>query len=162
VNDDRLIIREYDNADAAEIHACVVELQDSGRLIDPRLRPGEEMAEFYLNEMHARCRKWSGAILVAEVDGAIAGFTMIVTKVPYNSLDEPPGDYALVAELIVREGFRRRGIATRLLEKAEQYARAAGATVLQIGVLSENRGARDLYLQMGFAPYSETLWKQLL
>ena len=52
--------------------------------------------------MHARCRNYAGTILVAEHEKAIAGLVMVLTRVPFE-LDEPPGDYALVAELVVMD-----------------------------------------------------------
>jgi len=154
-------IRPYEPRDEAACRACVVELQDAERRVDPRLRDGESMADEYLAQMHKHCRDYAGAIFVAEQADEIVGMMMVVARVPFESLDEPPGDYALVAELVVREGFRRKGIARALLDTAERYARDAGASELRIIVLSENGAARQLYLTEGFAPYKETLSKSL-
>ena len=156
-----LIIRQYRDGDAPACRACVVELQDSGRSIDPRLLPGQVMADEYLAQMHARCRSGAGAILVAEQADTIVGLVMILARVPFGSLDEPPGDCAYVAELVVLDGFRGQGIGRALLRAAERYAREAGALELRIGVMSENRVARRLYLDEGFVPYSEMLEKRL-
>jgi len=158
---DNLTIRPYEQADAGACRGCVVELQDAGRQIDPRLRDGEAMADDYLRQMHERCRHYAGIILVAEVAGAIVGLAMVLTHVPFESLDEPPGVFALVAEFVERNGFRGRGIGRALLQAAERHARESGATELRIGVLSNNHPARQLYLDEGFEPYSETLAKPL-
>ena len=154
-------IRSYEPRDETGCRACVVELQDAERLIDPRLREGESMADAYLVQMHKHCRDYAGAIFIAEHDSEVVAMMMVLARVPFEWLDEPPGDYALVAELVVREGWRRRGIARALLSVAERYAREAGATELRIDVLSQNRPARQLYAREGFAPYKETLTKQL-
>jgi ribosomal protein S18 acetylase RimI-like enzyme len=105
-----VIIRQFLKADEAACRACIVELQDAERQLDPRLRPGDAMADEYLQEMHARCRQHAGAILVAEQSGDIVGLAMVLARVPFETLDEPPGHYAVVAELVVRNGFRRQGI----------------------------------------------------
>lgn len=154
-------IRPYQPSDSSACRACVVDMQDAEREVDPRLRTGDSMADDYLHEMHARCRDHAGTILVAEHEGAIAGLVMVLTRVPFESLDEPPGDYALVAELVVRDALRGLGIGRALLQAAERHARASGATELRIGVLSDNRPARQLYLSEGFASYLETLAKPL-
>jgi GNAT superfamily N-acetyltransferase len=119
------------------------------------------MVDQYLGQMHVHCRDYSGAIFVAEQQGEIIGLVMVLARVPFEALDEPPGTYALVAELVVRDGFRRKGTARALLETAERYARDAGASELRIEVLSENTPARTLYLREGFTSYKETLAKRL-
>jgi ribosomal protein S18 acetylase RimI-like enzyme len=154
-------IREYDVGDASGVIACVVELQEFERAIDDRLRPGEAIAVEYLEHMQRWCGECAGTVLVAECDGEIAGFATVLTRVPYMALDDPPGEYALVSDLIVRAGFRRRGLGEALLREAERYARLAGAAELRIGVLSGNVGARALYDRAGFTPYLETLAKRL-
>jgi len=155
------MIREYRQDDAAAVRGCIVELQEFERRIDDRLRPGDSMAAGYLAQILDRCREHAGTILVAECSGAIAGFAAILTRVPFESLDDPPGEYAIVTDLVVREAFRRRGLGAALLREAERCAIAAGAAELRIGVLSANQSAARLYRSAGFAPYSETLAKRL-
>jgi GNAT superfamily N-acetyltransferase len=155
-------IRPLGAGDEQACRTCVVELQDAGREIDPRLLPGEAMADEYLQEMHRRCGKYDGTILLAERDGMIVGMVMVLAHVPYDSVDEPPGDRAVLAELVVRDGNRRRGIGTALLRAADDYARNAGATEIDINVLSRNHPARELYLREGFTPHFETLTKRLI
>jgi len=154
-------IRPYRHGDGEASRACVVELQDAEREIDPRLRSGDSMADEYLRDMHSRCRDYAGTILIAELAGVIVGLTMVLTHVPFEALDEPPGHYALVAELVVRAQSRGYGVGRALLQAAERLAQQSGAAELRIGVLSNNLPARQLYIGEGFAPYSEMLAKPL-
>lgn len=155
------VIRVFRPTDGDACRACVVELQEAEREFDPRLRPGEFMADEYLRRMHERCRAYAGTILVAEQAEAIVGLVMLLAHVPFELLDEPPGHYALVAELVVRAPIRGKGVGRALLDAAERLARESGATELRIGVLSRNLPARQLYLDEGFSPYSEILAKSL-
>lgn len=155
------MVRAYQQADAPAVRNCVVELQEFERRIDDRLRPGESMATEYLRQMLDRCERCAGTILVAEADGVVAGFVTILARVAFESLDDPPGHYALVSDLVVRERFRGRGLGTELLREAERYAVAADAREIRVGVLSENRAAAQLYRRAGFRPYLETLTKRL-
>jgi ribosomal protein S18 acetylase RimI-like enzyme len=91
----------------------------------------------------------------------VVGFAAVLTRVPYEGLDDPPGEYALVSDLAVREPFRRRGIGGALLAGAEGVAAAAGAAELRIAVLVGNDEAGRLYRSAGFVPYLETLAKRL-
>jgi GNAT superfamily N-acetyltransferase len=154
-------IRQYQDDDAGACRACVVELQDAERQLDPRLRAGDSMADEYLRQMHSRCRDYAGTIFVAELADIVVGLVMILLRVPFEALDEPPGAYALVAELVVRAGFRGQGIGRALLQAAERHAHKTGARELRISVLSTNHPARQLYIDEGFSSYSEILAKPL-
>src|SRR5688572_16128591 len=154
-------IRQFQHGDGDACRACVVELQDAERQFDPRLRTGDSMADEYLRHMHVRCREYAGTILVAQHADAIVGLVMLLTRVPFETLAEPPGHYALVAELVVRASSRGRGVGRALLRAAERLAHESGVTELRIGVLSNNLSARNLYIGEGFTPYSEILAKPL-
>jgi ribosomal protein S18 acetylase RimI-like enzyme len=161
MRDEATVVRPYAPSDKAGCRACVVELQDEERRFDSRLRHGESMVDEYFAQMQRHCRDYAGALFVAERRCKIVGLVMVLAHVPFEALDEPPGDYGLVAELVVRDGFRRAGIARALLDTAERFARDAGSSELRIVVLHQNTPARTLYLREGFAPYKETLTKSL-
>src|SRR5215831_7622971 len=93
------LIRPYRDEDSASLLDCIAELQDAERAIDGRLRSGRAIASDYLVAMLDECRQWAGRVFVLEVEGTVAGFTTVYTRVPFERLDEPPGDYAIVAEL---------------------------------------------------------------
>ena len=156
-----LVVREFREGDEAQVLTCVAARQDYELGIDARLRPGESMAGEHLTAIRKRCRAFHGSLLVAELDGEIAGFATILTRVPFELLDEPPGTYALVADLVVREALRGRGIGAELLTAAERFARAAGAAELRVAVPSRDRTAALLYRSAGFVAQEETLSKRL-
>jgi ribosomal protein S18 acetylase RimI-like enzyme len=158
---DDLSIREYRSEDAAGVRQCIVELQDFERRVDERLRPGESIARPFLEHILQQCAECAGTILVAEHAGLVVGFATILTKVPYRELDDPPGTYALLSDLVVREHARRKGIGEALLREAEHRTRRAAASVLRVGVLSGNHDAMRLYERVGFKPYLLTMEKRL-
>jgi GNAT superfamily N-acetyltransferase len=59
-----------------------------------------------------------------------------------------------IHDIVVSAGFRRRGIARRLLAAAEDAARCRGCCKLTLEVLEGNAPAIAAYRQAGFAPYS--------
>lgn len=154
-------IREYTAGDADALRACVIGIQDAERAYDPRLRPGADIADDYCDFLLEKCAEHAGTIFLADVQGEVAGYVTVLVHVPYELLDEPPGEHAHVADLFVHAGYRGRGIGRALLARAEEHARARGASELTIGVLSANTPARELYLSFGFAPRLETLRKRL-
>jgi ribosomal protein S18 acetylase RimI-like enzyme len=155
-----LVIREYQPGDAAALRHCVIVLQEFERLIDSRLRPGEAMADAYCEQVHNRCRTADGRVFVAEEDRTVVGFVAVLAHEKFTELDDPPGTYALVTDLVVPSAHRGRGIAQQLLERAEGFVRTAGARELRIGVLADNIVARRLYLRANFVPHQEVFTKR--
>lgn len=85
-------------------------------------------------------------VVVAEVDGAVAGYVKIVQTIPFDA-------HAHVLEIqgiAVAPERRGQGVGRALLEAAAAHAREAGARKLALRVLSSNPGARALYLSSGF------------
>jgi ribosomal protein S18 acetylase RimI-like enzyme len=156
------VIRAYEpERDRDRLRACIVELQEYERDLEPALPPGEEMADAYLRHRLPQCTGESGRIFVAELEGAIVGFVGVRWRVPPGEPDEDPAPYAYVTDLLVRRDHRRRGIGRALLAHAERHAREAGARTIRIGVLAHNQIARRLYREMGFADYHVQLVKPL-
>jgi len=155
-----LRIRDFENRDVPAIRACIASLQDHEREIDPRLRPGETIAADYWAKLVERCREADGHVMVAELDKAVVGFVAVLTRIRFTELDDPPGAYALIADLAVLPDQRGKGIGRELLQTAERRARDAGAVQLRIGVLARNEAARGLYLSAGFEPHIEIFEKR--
>ncbi|HEY1478796.1 MAG TPA: GNAT family N-acetyltransferase, partial [Gaiellales bacterium] len=58
--------------------------------------------------------------------------------------------HAHVADLVVAPEFEGRGVASRLVEQAERWAREHRYDWLTIAVFEENRRAAGLYEHLGF------------
>jgi ribosomal protein S18 acetylase RimI-like enzyme len=156
------MIREYDPArDADAVTACIAELQEFERALEPVLPRGSEIADAYLQTLIERCKKSAGRILVAEVDQCVVGFVCVLARVEPESPDEERASYAYVSDLALLPGHRGRGLGRQLLEEAEILARRAGVESLQIGVLSRNDGAARLYRSFGFVDFRIHLTKRL-
>ena len=78
------------------VRKCFVELQDFERSLDPRMPPGVEIVDTYIPYMLNRCKMCWGKILVADVDGEVAGFVTILTKVKSDDIEEGDIEYGLI------------------------------------------------------------------
>lgn len=155
-------IRDFDQrVDDEALRACVIELQDFEQGLDPRMPPGIQIVDAYLTDLIDRCAKFQGKILVAEIEGEVVGYAAVMTRVRSEELEDGGMEYGLVADLMVLNQFRRRGIGRRLLEAAIQYASDRNVRRLRVGVLAANRAARRLYGSLGFQDYLLQLEKHL-
>ena len=86
-----------------------------------------------------------GAILVAWVDGAVAGCCALR---PLDSCDYP--NAAEMKRLYVRKAFRGFGLGQQLAEATLDAARRAGYACVLLDTLDEMESARALYANLGF------------
>ena len=128
----------------------------------PRMKPPEEIGSWYLDRILAEAARHAGLLLVAETDGVICGYAAFHGAV--SSEDEPdeaPYSYAFVADLVVSEAMRGKGIGRLLMQRCEDLARAAGQRWLRLSVLASNAGARRFYDGLGLREHLLTLEKAL-
>lgn len=86
-----------------------------------------------------------GALLLATVDGAVAGCCALR---PLDSADYP--NAAEMKRLYVRKAFRGFGLGRQLAEAALDAARQAGYACVLLDTLDDMEAARALYDELGF------------
>jgi ribosomal protein S18 acetylase RimI-like enzyme len=88
------------------------------------------------------CSGNESAILVAELDGRIAGFTQLYPM--FSSVRT--ARIWILNDLFVDADARRRGVANALLAGAARFAREQGAAGLMLETMRDNTAARALYV----------------
>ncbi|MGA9846640.1 MAG: GNAT family N-acetyltransferase, partial [Roseiarcus sp.] len=138
-----------------------VELHECERRLHSSRLPGEETADAYLDWMLAEARQ-GGAVLVAEVCGAFAGFAAgwIAQE---NLIEETPDSnrYGYVSDICVLPPFRGRRIASALLEALEARLRQGGVTRIRLSALAANAAARKVYERSGYTLYEVVYEKRV-
>jgi len=86
-------------------------------------------------------------VLVAEVDGAVAGYARLGQAMALGSHEH----VLEISGLAVDPRRQGRGVGRSLVEAAVEQARARGARKLALRVLGLNTGARRLYEACGFS-----------
>ena len=93
-----------------------------------------------------------GAVLVAEVDGAVAGVCQLIV---FRHIQERGGLCAEIESVHVAEPQRGKGIGSVLLAAAVERARAAGCYRVQLTSNKARPDAHRFYLRHGFEPSHE-------
>ncbi len=86
-----------------------------------------------------------GALLLARVDGAVAGCCALR---PLDAADYP--NAAEMKRLYVRQAFRGLGLGRRLADAILDEARMAGYSCVLLDTLDDMEAARALYEDLGF------------
>jgi ribosomal protein S18 acetylase RimI-like enzyme len=155
------MIRAYKPAYKEQVERCIIELQDFERELEPDRVEGATIARRYLLELLDTCQKQPGQLFVAEVEGRVAGFVCVWLEGEPESYLTSLANYAYISDLVVLPAYRRQGLGSALLARAEAFAKERGAPALRINVLARNAGAWAVYHQAGFRDYEIRLLKDL-
>jgi phosphinothricin acetyltransferase len=90
-------------------------------------------------------RKVGYPVLVAEVDGTVAGYGSFGDFRAFEGYR-----FSVEHSVYVAEAMRRRGVASRLLEALVDEARRLGKHVMIAGVAADNDASIRLHLRHGF------------
>ncbi|MFT5219142.1 MAG: GNAT superfamily N-acetyltransferase [Planctomycetota bacterium] len=157
-----MIIREFNShTDNEGLLNCIISIQDFERSLDPRMIQGSEIAEEYKQDIFDNCEQSKGKILVADVNGEVAGYVLILNKVKSDSIADGNMEFGLIRDLVILDNFRGMGLSGKLMKAAESEAKKENVKWLRIEVLSSNETAKRIYLSKGFQPYTLQLEKDL-
>ena len=99
----------------------------------------------------------SNLLLVAEIDGAPAGY--VHARLTWHADTPWRWGYAMlyVHQIGVSAAHRRRGVGTALVAAVRAEAASRNVALLGLDVWSFNADARAFFQSQGFAPYNERL-----
>ena len=114
----------------------------------------EEILTRYFKEQESGERE----VLVAEVEGALAGYITILSCAKQGPFAEI---YPELSDFNVFEPFQNQGIGKLLLEEAEKQVRLISDKVtLGVGLHSGYGPAQRLYIKRGYIPDGTGVWYQ--
>jgi ribosomal protein S18 acetylase RimI-like enzyme len=156
-----IAIRAIEPGEEHEIVAIARDLQAHEAALYDRSKPAAEIGDWYVDALKKDVAEYKGLFLVAEADGAIAGYATLLFMDSAGERDEVFYTYAHVSDLGVLKSHRGEGIGTALLSACEDAARAAGQKWLRLGVIASNTGALRLYERAGFEAKFHAMEKKL-
>ena len=112
----------------------------------------EEILDRYFLEQESGERE----VLVAEIDGAVAGYITILPSAKHGPFAEV---YPELSDFNVFEHFRNQGIGNQLLEEAEKRVKFVSSKVtLGVGLHLGYGPAQRLYIRRGYIPDGTGVW----
>lgn len=147
------MIRKAVEQDIDTINNLLTLLIQDERKYNSNINPEFKVTNMYNNKINDDSR----LILVYEVEGKVIGYI-------YGFLDESPVTIypeATLDALYVEESYRGNGIATELINEFVKWCKENHAVSIEVGVLSKNNKAVNLYRKNKFISYSERL-KQII
>jgi GNAT superfamily N-acetyltransferase len=88
-------------------------------------------------------------LLIAEKNTEPVGF--LAGRIRSLPLYFGGGETGFISDVYVAENHRRQGLGRKLVVDATNWFQALGLSRIELQVIMKNRGARDLYRQLGWA-----------
>ena len=112
----------------------------------------EEILTRYFKDQESGERE----VLVADVEGAVAGYITILPSAKHGPFAEV---YPELSDFNVFEPFRNQGIGNQLLEEAEKRVKFVSSKVtLGVGLHLGYGPAQRLYIRRGYIPDGTGVW----
>jgi GNAT superfamily N-acetyltransferase len=124
--------------------AVLVDCVDGGASVSYMAPFTHELAREAFDAVARDVERGRRVLVAAFADGELVGTVQVGLATPPNQPHR--GD---IAKLLVRRSARRRGIAARLMERAEQEARGEGKTLLVLDTVTGDAAER-LYTRLGW------------
>ena len=100
-------------------------------------------------------------ILVADVDGAVVGFSHVMILKQKNIACLKPKTASYIQDLDVLECERNKGIGTLLINASKKYGKRRGADFIRTQVFPQNIDGIRFYERNGFCEMMKTIEGQL-
>lgn len=100
-------------------------------------------------------------ILVADVDGAVVGFSHVMILKQKNIACLKPQTAIYIQDLDVLECERNKGIGTLLINASKKYGKRRGADFIRTQVFPQNIDGIRFYERNGFCEMMKTIEGQL-
>ena len=100
-------------------------------------------------------------LFVAEVDEILVGFIHAVIEASPRYPILVPRRFAVVDSIVVAADYQHQGIGQALMDAAEAWALAKGASAIELNVYEFNTAALAFYHQLGYTTLSRRMLKEL-
>jgi ribosomal protein S18 acetylase RimI-like enzyme len=153
----------YRSSDFPTLIQFVEAIQEHERATVRELKPGPEIGRLYAETLLREVSSQEGCIFMARADGCNIGFACAWKDVDDDPLlREEMRAHALISDIFVADGWRRRGVAAELLAAVEAAMFERGSMRIRVCAKAANTLAIDCYDRAGYRPYEIIFSKPLV
>ncbi len=151
-------IRRAEEKDVEALVDFIVRLKQVNEELDPMYITRENLAETVKAYVERSLKDTNTILLVAECEGKIVG--MVRAAILDRMFYEPRME-ALITDIYVHPSYRRRGVATALIERLAEEARRKGVGLLAAEYPPGNKIAERFFARLGFKPLLVRVYRKI-
>jgi GNAT superfamily N-acetyltransferase len=144
-------------AEALDLPAVIMlwrDLQEINAAYDPRLALNAQAEAWFLGYLQDNLDNPNMAIYVAEAQNTVVGYT-------FGQIMQRPtllsGDCGYIADVCVRDGWRRQGTGRQLHSRLRAWFVSRGITAVEVQVVRANPASQAFWRKMGYNDFLRTL-----
>ena len=149
-----ILIRPAESLDLPAIITLWRQLQEINASYDPRLVLNGQAESWFLGYLQGNLDNPNMAIFVAEHEKSVVGYTFgqVMQRPTLQS-----GDCGYVADVCVRDGWRRQGVGRQLYNRLRAWFLSRGLTAIEVQVVRANPASQAFWRKMGYNDFLRTL-----
>jgi GNAT superfamily N-acetyltransferase len=144
-------------AEALDLPAVIMlwrDLQEINAAYDPRLALNAQAEAWFLGYLRDNLDNPNMAVYVAEAQNTVVGYT-------FGQIMQRPtllsGDCGYIADVCVRDGWRRQGTGRQLHSRLRAWFVSRGITAVEVQVVRANPASQAFWRKMGYNDFLRTL-----
>ncbi len=150
----QVTIRHAREADIPSVVRLQHQMMDYHEALDPRFAHRDDVSEGFAKWVGELIAKDDAAVIVAETDGQVVGYTIGLHQ-QSPALDPP--DHGFVSDICVEAECRQRGVGAALFAKLKEWFRSRGLTVAWANVACENPVSQRFWRGQGGTDWQDIL-----
>jgi ribosomal protein S18 acetylase RimI-like enzyme len=154
-----IIVRRAKDEDVPQMVELWKEYMEFHRKVDAVYTVADDAPQRWAEWLAEHLASEESFVLVAESGSSLVGLSL--AEITHRPPVLRKQRYGAILDVAVTERFRRRGVATRLLEHTKQWFREHGIDRIELRVLSANPAASAFWRRMGFKTYLEVQYFDL-
>ncbi len=140
---DKITIRQFKLSDFEELCDLIMEMGKSEAQFNSSIDPSKTSRETEAKILKHRLEEPGTIFFVATNKNKLIAYAGI-------GIEQDMPDTGRIPEVFIKNEYRRRGIATKLIEKAIEYLQKHKRKFIRLNVSIRNTAARKLYAKLGF------------
>jgi ribosomal protein S18 acetylase RimI-like enzyme len=155
-------IEAFQPSDFAAVVAFVEAIQEHERERVPEIKPGPEIGKHYTELLISAVTERNGCLIMARADAGPVGFACAwIARDDDPLIRDDARIHAYVSDIFVDRSWRRRGIASLLMDELEAKMRSRGCSRIRVCSKAANHLAVACYTACGYRPYEIVFAKRL-
>lgn len=152
-------IEKFEDSYKSELKRLIKDFKKFESVYEPAFKTdNKSVDDLYNSEMVGEDKQ----VYLALLDNELVGFISFEKSSKNDPLIAEHIPALYISGLFIDEKHRGQGLAQKLMERSEQFAKEKNIKFIKLLMFTKNQLARDFYFKYGFEDYESSMIKELI